>query len=189
MFLLADSTAALTPAVFGLVGVVVGGLLNGLVGAVADSRRDRREATVAARLVRHEIEFLSAEVASWVREGEVPESAVPLKREAWDAHHEILARVLLARDWDMLAATYTWVELMNNDPERSVGPISRDFCESVHTEMRGGVVVLARLAAGKRPRGTLRDRFLNRRFVRSEIRRANAEEGTERLLDSDRVAA
>jgi hypothetical protein len=46
---------SMTQAAFGLLGVIIGGVLTGFVGFVAERQRDRRLARVSARIVREHL--------------------------------------------------------------------------------------------------------------------------------------
>jgi hypothetical protein len=131
----------MTAALFGLLGVIVGGLLNWLIQTVLALRRDRADGVVAARLVLHELGLLTGDFELWL-EGSRPPS-VPLRSPAWRAHRAALARVLADPEWDMVSGAYTWIELHNADPLVDERPAPYDsFWRSVVTEMEGGCTAL-----------------------------------------------
>lgn len=159
----------LAPAIFGLLGVIVGGLLNGALAYWRVRREEFREAVVGARFVSHEVELLGADVDRWIRQGYVAQEDFPLAQPAWDAHNEKLARILHGVDWEMVSATYTWVEIFNKNP-----PMMEDgddqFFADVLTEIKGGVLSLKPLVNGQHPRIGLRLRLARRRMLRRELR-------------------
>ncbi|MDQ6804764.1 MAG: hypothetical protein M3065_07305 [Actinomycetota bacterium] len=131
----------MTAAVFGLLGVIVGGVLNGLIQAALARRRDHADGVVAARLVLHELELLRGDFELWLQGDRAPR--VPTPSRAWQAHRAALARVLAEPEWDMVSAAYTWVELHNADPPVEQRPDPEDdFWRSVLTEMEGGMWAL-----------------------------------------------
>jgi hypothetical protein len=131
----------MTAAVFGLLGVIVGGALNGLIQAALARRRDRADGVAAARLVLHELELLKGDFELWLQGDRPPR--VPITSPAWQAHRASLARVLAEPEWDMVSAAYTWVELHNSDPPvQRRADLEDDFWRSVVTEMEGGTWAL-----------------------------------------------
>jgi hypothetical protein len=160
----------MTEAIFGLMGVVLGALLSGVISHWIEATRERKDAIVASRLVSQEISMIHGEVGSWIDSRYVPDNLV-LKQESWDAYKQILARSLPSPDWDMVAATYTWVHLMTTDPHP--GHIHDDrlsLFESIRTEVKGGILSLEPLVEEMKPRVPLRIRLQRRRKVR-EIQR------------------
>lgn len=157
----------MTEAIFGLIGVVIGAFLSGAVALAVEARRERRDCIVASRLVSDEISTLSVEVGFWIKEKAVSDDIWPLPRSSWDEHRAALARTLPAPDWEMVSATYTWVDLLNGDPPDGKHVSEHiQYYESIHTEMVGGIKSLAPLVEGMRPRVPLRIRYLRRRKVR-----------------------
>jgi hypothetical protein len=91
-----------TAAIFGLIGVVVGGLLNGAVTAWQARRTDAFAARVGARLF--DLELRQAALALAVLEDEESvasgKAALPeFSTAAWDKYQEVLARTLSDKDW------------------------------------------------------------------------------------------
>ncbi len=165
----------MTAAIFGLLGVIVGGVLNGVVAYWLERRREVREAIVGARLVRHELDLIRGDFEHFLRENRgsaMPR--VPIRHPAWDAHREILARVLPAPDWEMVSAGYTWIELHNGEPpnmsdDEEIGEGMQDLYADVLTEMKGSLVSLLPLTEGRRNRVGLRMRWRRWRSLRREM--------------------
>jgi hypothetical protein len=89
----------MTAAIFGLLGVIIGGLLNAGIAWIGDRRRSRRDARVAIRLVATEIEEnqISFKLALEARSYRQFEYA---GTKAWDSWRETLADVLTDEDWE-----------------------------------------------------------------------------------------
>jgi hypothetical protein len=97
----------MTEAIFGLVGVVVGGVLSGGVGYALERRRATNAATVAARLLADELAF-----ALWVlkialdarRWSDVPRYDFGV--DLWAEHRALLASKLSVADWIQVSAAF-----------------------------------------------------------------------------------
>jgi hypothetical protein len=83
---------------FGLIGVVVGGLISTAWGWLAAVRSELSEAVVAARLV-------DAELRRFENSSAVPSDRCSLEfqAETWVNNRAALARVLGRRQWDLVA--------------------------------------------------------------------------------------
>ena len=115
-----DYDQLVTAAIFGLIGVVVGGLLNGAVTAWQARRTDAFAARVGARLV--DLELRQAALALAVLEDEKPiasgEGGSPkFSTAAWDKYQEVLARTLADEDWLTVSAAY---EVVTGSPGRKL---------------------------------------------------------------------
>jgi hypothetical protein len=97
-----------TAAIFGLIGVVLGGLLNAGVSALAERRRTRREARAASRLLERELQAAAEALHQWLdtRDGSSPAPRDALRFPAWKQYHLIAARNLPAQDWDVVSRAY-----------------------------------------------------------------------------------
>jgi hypothetical protein len=98
-----------TEAIFGLIGVVIGGLLSGGVSYLADRRRSKAGTRIAARLMCSEIE--SNQVASRMSLGSRTwaQVKVGLKAEAWQGHQGPLASTLTDDEWGSVDTYYVLV--------------------------------------------------------------------------------
>lgn len=88
--------------VFGLAGVIVGGVLNGVVAAGVERVRDARQTMVTARLVQSDIVFLEANIRAEIDGGEwrrLTKDAPPLAFEAWAQGRQMLASGLDYEEW------------------------------------------------------------------------------------------
>jgi len=103
----------MTAAIFGLIGVVVGGAINFIVTALLQRRTERFDRRSAARLVRSElVRFRSLAVEATRR----PPDELPQLREAtpilWQSHRASLARALPDEEWELVARAYAHVDAL-----------------------------------------------------------------------------
>jgi hypothetical protein len=98
----------MTAAIFGLLGVIVGGVLNALIAARAERRRDRSEARAMSRLIGRELAGALPGVREWLEAGNAtyPSREDVLRFPAWERYHLAAARALPAPDWDAVSAAY-----------------------------------------------------------------------------------
>jgi hypothetical protein len=102
---------AVTAAIFGLLGVIVGGVINGVVSTALARRTEDADRRGAARLVRSElVRFRSLAIGArmWT-----PEHLPQLRyagTELWDANRAVLARGLRNEDWALVARAYAHVD-------------------------------------------------------------------------------
>ena len=103
----------MTAAVFGLIGVIVGGILNAATTAFLQRRIDRSNERSAARLVRSElVRFRSLAVAAghWA-----PDQLPQLHDIApvlWQSERAVLAGALSDDDWSAVAHAYAHVDAL-----------------------------------------------------------------------------
>jgi hypothetical protein len=103
----------MTAAIFGLVGVIVGGVMNGAITAVLRRWTEGSERRTAARLVRSELVRFYA----LAREAERrPPENLPQLRETtpilWQAHRDVLAHALKNEGWELVARAYAHVDAL-----------------------------------------------------------------------------
>lgn len=112
---------AMTAAIFGLVGVIVGGLINGAVSAWQERQREGRTARPAARAVMHELSEMQAILSADAhREPEFRVGAVPVPR-AWPDHRTTLAGVVDGETWTAISGAYDMAEyVIDHDEEGTV---------------------------------------------------------------------
>jgi hypothetical protein len=98
----------MTAAIFGLVGVIVGGVLNAAIGSWAERRRAKGERRAMCRLIARELLSVSWGVEEWLRTNIVSQLSREdvLRFPAWKQHHLIAARVIDPAEWDALSVTY-----------------------------------------------------------------------------------
>src|ERR1017187_1506016 len=103
----------MTAAIFGLVGVIVGGVINGAVTAVLQRRTEGSDRRSAARLVRSElVRFRSLAL---VAARHSPEHLPQLHQTTpviWESYRAVLARVLTDEDWVLVARAYAHVDAL-----------------------------------------------------------------------------
>ena len=97
-------------AIFGLIGVIVGGLLNAAVTAWQTRRADVADGRLAARVVA--VELREADTVLTLIPGAAAEEAgrEQLSSAAWVKHREVLARTLSDQDWEAVAEAYEVIE-------------------------------------------------------------------------------
>jgi hypothetical protein len=102
----------MTEAIFGLVGVVVGGLLTGLMQAWQQRRTARAEMRAGARLISAELSVLQERLRRY-GDGETERPDLP--DVVWPAHRAVMARELDRDDWVTVARAYALLELWQGD--------------------------------------------------------------------------
>jgi hypothetical protein len=130
-------------ALFVLAGVIVGGLLTGGVTLALDTRREKRAARAAARLVVAELNEIGARLNAAVAAGVYgPEAGgLPLPDREWLEGRTLLAVALSDEEWDAVAHAYlnvvrVAIALQMNDPPRR--PIDQllDSDRTIYTSVR-----------------------------------------------------
>jgi hypothetical protein len=138
--------------VAGLVGVVVGGVLNSALASVAEGRRQRLAGGIAARLVSSELELLGDTIAASIqagRWGAILDPGLPYSRglwavehrggerdnSAWPAMRADLAAILSPDEWDAVSRPYELVDKIalkfwTDLPDRELGE-ARTYLEEV----------------------------------------------------------
>jgi hypothetical protein len=101
----------MTEAIFGLIGVVIGGLLNGGVSFLVRKRQEKDEARVASRLVQVEIEWNQRNVEGALEAGTWDRIRTSVTTDEWEQHRTVLAAVLKDLEWSSLNAYYTPAQL------------------------------------------------------------------------------
>lgn len=113
-------------AVFGLVGVIIGGLITAGSSYLIERRRDRISAESnervhalkvrqAARLIDAELERaeISANVAV-LRKRWWPDESGPLELDSWNQYRAVIALALPYADWHLIARAIEFVHGINN---------------------------------------------------------------------------
>jgi|SRR5919108_146914 hypothetical protein len=100
-------------AVFGLIGVVIGGFLTGLVSYLLEARREKKEARVARRLARSDLGEAEQAVSDALS-GQGWPAGWTNKRwsDSWSAHRQPLAGAMNDNDFGKLARAALYVELL-----------------------------------------------------------------------------
>ncbi|MGZ4288913.1 MAG: hypothetical protein ACXVHB_31640 [Solirubrobacteraceae bacterium] len=104
----------MTAAIFGLIGVLIGGVLNGVVSWLIELSRQRDAARASARLLSHELQgnrrVLDDAIGLVSGEIKNPEAAADrlgeLSQSQWAEHRSTLARGLRAEDFDVISRAY-----------------------------------------------------------------------------------
>jgi hypothetical protein len=99
----------MTAAIFGLLGVLVGGVLSSAGDAWLDRRRQLLEGLAAARLVGSEMHGLDVEIRAMT--GFRTRGANELSTPVWHEHRTALAGLLASKDWRLISGAYGMVAL------------------------------------------------------------------------------
>ncbi len=103
----------MTVAIFALVGVIVGAVVNGAVTAFLQRRANWYERRSAARLVRSELVHFRSLALEAARR---PPENLPQLRDAtpilWQGHRAVLARALRDEDWELVARAYAHIDAL-----------------------------------------------------------------------------
>lgn len=131
-------------AIFGLVGVVVGGLLNWFVSNRSQRQADKREALAVNRLIQRELLALALGLKEWIAEESTtePPRESTLRFPAWERYHLVAARSLRTSVWTAISDSYLAVYPVRTSA-RFDGPIGgeelrhlRSALESVGQALR-----------------------------------------------------
>lgn len=155
----------MTAAIFGLLGVIVGGVLSGLISWRIERSRERREARAAARLVGVELGRARGGFVSYaiLRGAKVPyERAFPqlvsvLGDDAWRQHSGVLARTLDPPAWRTVANAFGHITfLLSPGPVdfkktrlHSIAP--RGGARGLRDQMDSAIVALATFSGDPLP--------------------------------------
>ena len=103
----------MSAAIFGLIGVVVGAVMNGALSMLAQRRTERADLRSAARLVRTELVGFRALALESARRAadELPQlhGATPV---LWHGNRALLSRGLAVKDWEAVALAYAHVDAL-----------------------------------------------------------------------------
>jgi hypothetical protein len=103
----------MTAAIFGLVGVVVGAVINAAMTGLLQKRTEASDRRTAARLVRSElVRYRSLAQEAALR----PADQLPQLQEAapviWQSYRAVLARALREDEWSTVARAYAHVDAL-----------------------------------------------------------------------------
>lgn len=103
----------MTAAIFGLLGVIVGAVINGAATALLQRRAERSDRRSAARLVRSELVRFWALAREAARQS--PEHLPQLRETTpilWNSYRAVLARALTDEGWVLVARAYAHVDAL-----------------------------------------------------------------------------
>ncbi len=115
----------MTGAIFGLIGVIVGGLLTAAIQAVQQARSDRATARAASRLLSAELSEQHVFLDALVNQ----DAARPLDSElpavsAWPEYRAVMARLLEDESWQAVAGAYVGLSIFHS--KRALDPRALD---------------------------------------------------------------
>ena len=131
----------MTAAIFGLLGVIVGGVLNALMAAWLERRRARAEVRSACRLLH--TEFLRAKVVlsdlstGAVRDEELKPADWGRKPADWGQFRGILATTLRPDEWGHVASGLLAIETADFLTSTDVGR-ARTLAPAMEGKLDGG---------------------------------------------------
>ena len=142
------SLGIVTEAIFGLIGVVIGGLLNGGVSWLASRRDAERKARIGSRLVLSELDENQRAVSLALKAGSFGHLK-SLETKAWKDWRETLADVLSDNDWGVVDSYFVMATALKEVTERHDYPAftedqDRRFCQTTH---KGGLRAHAAMRA------------------------------------------
>ena len=133
----------MTEAIFGLVGVLIGGVLSGAVTLWIDRTRERRDAQAAVRLVRDEV-GRSADRFDLALRVDRPVND-ERSTSMWHELRPLLARSLNEETWECVVGAYAWIEaLSHSSPTTSelLSQVDRAILETAVPDVRRAVDAL-----------------------------------------------
>jgi hypothetical protein len=151
-----------TEAVFGLIGVVVGGVLTGAVAYVLERRRETREARIARRIMRAQFGQALKAVDDGLKGKNWPPGWDDKRwSDSWVAHRQALAAKMDDDDFATLAHGALYMELLQvgfKKDARPFGPRDKGFFEEVRSFVQDADQVLPRDKGDTRRLGSQHDR-------------------------------
>jgi hypothetical protein len=133
---------------FGLIGVVVGGVLTGLITFVLDRARERREARRARVIARSENAEATDAVDVALNNSRWPAGwNTKTWAQSWGTIRSPLASTMDEHEFQVVARSYGFMELLQNglaSGERDFGYNDRKFLEDAGEALRAAEPHLAR---------------------------------------------
>ena len=128
----------MSEAIFGLVGVVVGGVLTGLVTVWLDGRHEASEGRVARRIARSEVDQAQQAITE-ARKGDWPAGWRPTWSQSCAAYRRPLAATASDPDFAAIAAAYGSMQLLESgllSGRRAIDDADRKFFDDVEQSLR-----------------------------------------------------
>lgn len=114
----------MSDAIFGLVGVVIGGLLTGALQVFQQRRSDRAEARAVARLLSAELSEQLQYLDALVNQDPAVSKQAPTI-SAWPEYRAAMARLLDDRTWQAVAGAYVELSRMNSSQAMDVQSLDK----------------------------------------------------------------
>lgn len=144
-------------ATFGLLGVIVGGVLNGVVTAALDRVQNARRAQVVARLVQDDLTYMKAVLEAEINEGvwkRITPDAPPVPFDSWRDGRDVLAGHLSFEEWAVASiAARQALFIVHRAPTnpksgQSINPREKANLETMVPDLSRGIDVLQPLSHG-----------------------------------------
>jgi hypothetical protein len=155
----ADQALVVVVALVGLVGVIVGGVLNGVVTAALERIQSARRAMVASRLIQDDLNYINAVLRTELEQGvwnRLTANAPPVPFESWRDGRDGLAGHLSFGEWGAvsIAARQALFVVqrgpMNPKAGHQINANERAVMESMLPDLQHGIQVLLPLSYGRR---------------------------------------
>jgi hypothetical protein len=146
----------MTAAIFGLVGVLIGGVLSSAGEAWLDRRRQLLEGIPAARLVSSELRVVDQAIQeiTWQKRVQTPAESPDLPVVLWHEHRAALAVVLTFADWERVARPYAvaaWVNEFRSRPSGAeLSPGELEKINTAATQITKAIELLNSVGDGSR---------------------------------------
>jgi hypothetical protein len=131
----------MTAAIFGLLGVIVGGVLNGLVTLLLDGHRRKQELRTAARLVIFEFGTCASAIQNALEDERWSLTARDLLRTGhWDGNQALLAAGTDDETWVKLSSAALQIGLVRVfaetvTPDRELVSDDTEWMRGIHLEI------------------------------------------------------
>ena len=142
----------MSAAIFGLLGVLVGGVLSSAGDAWLDRRRQLLEGMAAARLVSSELRTLELEVG-WMLKSRSAAESPHVATLLWDEHRTGLAAVLSFANWQQAARAHTvseWANQYAREANEALSTTELEVLKVGESEIVKAMAVLKDVGDGSR---------------------------------------
>jgi uncharacterized membrane protein YcfT len=141
----------MTEAIFGLIGVLIGGLLNVGVAYVAERRVRKADVKVSARLLYSEIKLNQVSVRLALQEKRWGPAKTDVLRDDWIDHRATLANLLTEGEWSMIDDYFGGIGTMVSlaalcDYDEAIGDTERKTMQGLNERGDQSLEIVAKYA-------------------------------------------